>query len=78
MLCSSAFTEWSTTDPAPLRFDECVGFRIPLMLGGEDVLEDWERCSMEVYWSLCIQIAEQVKDLEPGTPINAVRLFDDE
>lgn len=78
VLYSSAFAEWSATDTTPLRFDECVGFRIPLMLSGEDAVENRERCNMEVYWSFCIQIAEQVKDLEPGTPINAVKLRGEE
>ena len=40
-------------------------------------MENRERCNMEVYWSFCSQIYEQIKDLEPGTPITSVRLDED-
>lgn len=76
-LSSFVFGQWSATQSAPLRFDECVAYRIPLMLSGEEVLENRQRCNMEVYWSFCTQIHEQIKDLEPGTPITSVHLFED-
>lgn len=76
-LSSFVFGEWSATQSTPLRFDECVAYRIPLVLSGEEVLENRERFNMEVYWSFCTQIHEQIKDLEPGTPISSVHLVED-
>lgn len=59
-------------DAEPLRLTECVGFRIPLFLGGTDDVSNLERTDMEVYWSLSGQMRQQTEATPDGTRIDAV------
>ncbi|MBF4766630.1 DUF1851 domain-containing protein [Nocardioides agariphilus] len=60
-LASAFFADWSrsNTDQLPLRRDECVGYRIPLFLGGDDTLVNLEVSDIDVYWTLCGQLRGQ-------------------
>jgi hypothetical protein len=67
------FDAWSaTSDALPLRRDQCVGYRVPLFLGGEDVVDNLEISDVEVYWSICGQLRGGALKLPPGTSINEV------
>jgi hypothetical protein len=70
-LASEFFYSWSApnTDALPLRRDQCVGYRIPLFLGGQDEEQNLEITDLEVYWSLTGQLRVSTLDLPPGTPI---------
>ena len=50
---------WSGDD-VPLGLDECVGYRVPLFLGGLDEVDNLERTDAEVYWSLTGQMRQQI------------------
>jgi hypothetical protein len=69
------FEEWSAANSAslPLQRDQCVGYRVPLFLGGQDLLENLELGDLEVYWSLCGQLRLRTRSLPPGTSINTIR-----
>lgn len=73
-LASEFFYSWSApnTDALPLRRDQCVGYRIPLFLGGQDEEQNLEITDLEVYWSLTGQLRVSTLDLPPGTPIQGV------
>lgn len=49
-LASSFFLEWKKDNCDELLHDECVGYKIPLFLGGNDNLKNLEKIDMEVYW----------------------------
>lgn len=70
----AGFRDWLALDPQPLQPTECVGYRIPLALGGEDDPSNFERCDMDVYWDICGQIRAQISDVEPDTPVSGVKL----
>lgn len=55
-----------------LQFDECVSYKTPPMLGGENIPENRELTDMEVHWGLFGQIFHQVKDKQDGTQITEV------
>lgn len=38
--------------PAPVNFDECVGYKIPLFLGGDDHIGNLQSTDLDVYWTL--------------------------
>jgi Domain of unknown function (DUF1851) len=59
-------------DADPLRAAECIGYRIPLFLGGADDPSNLERTDMAVYWSLVAQLIHQAAT-DPSTPILGVR-----
>jgi hypothetical protein len=73
-LASGFFQAWSAADrqAMPLRRDQCVGYRVPLFLGGQDVVENLELSDVEVYWSICGQLRIGALRLPPGTSINEV------
>jgi hypothetical protein len=46
----------------------------PLVLGGEDSVDNVEATDLAVHLSLHGQIHEQVKDLPPGTPVSEIKI----
>ena len=62
-LASDFFASWTSGHPEtiPLAFDQCVGYRIPLFLGGRDDLDNLEVTDLSVYLSLSAQLWGQVR-----------------
>lgn len=60
-LASDFFAAWSgsNSDALPLLRNQCVGYRVPLFLGGKDTTENLEVSDMDVYWTLCGQLRGQ-------------------
>jgi hypothetical protein len=56
------YREWRTRsgDELPLALDECVGYRVPLFLGGKDEVDNLERTDADVYWTLTGQMRQQI------------------
>lgn len=73
-LAAGFFDTWSAANSGalPLRRDQRVGYRVPIFLGGQDVVENLELSDLEVYWSICGQLRRGVRSLPPGTSINEV------
>jgi len=69
-LGSSFFEKWLLASGPTPNYDQCVGYRRPLFLGGEDDTGNLELSDIEVYWTLSGQILRQVRGLPPGTPVN--------
>ena len=61
-LAEPFYREWRawSGDDVPLGLDECVGYRVPLFLGGKDEVDNLERTDAEVYWSLTGQMRQQI------------------
>lgn len=55
-LLFSLFKEWREIDNTPLLYKECVGYKIPLFLNGNDELENLETIDMDVYWGIQSQL----------------------
>ena len=70
------FEDWSMLNESelPLSHDQCVGYKVPLFLGGRDEVHNLEVTDMAVYWSLSAQIGAQVAQAPPGTPVRGVRI----
>jgi len=75
-LASESFHAWVVAHGGlvPLHRGQCVGYRIPLFLGGQDVIANFELADIEIYWSLCAQLLRQTQPLPPGTSISDVSL----
>lgn len=50
-LASEYFEQWKTIGDPP-RYGRCIGYKVPLFLGGKDALENLEDSDMEVYWHI--------------------------
>jgi hypothetical protein len=73
-LASDLFEQWVVGSPRVPAAGECVGFKVPLFLGGDGVVENLEVTDEEVYWSIFGQLKAKTKDLPPGTGIAGVRI----
>ena len=55
-LATDFFEQWHSTHPDPIGFDQCVGYTIPLFLGGADDMSNLELTDLDVYWTLTGQL----------------------
>ncbi|MDX8514937.1 T6SS immunity protein Tdi1 domain-containing protein [Mesorhizobium captivum] len=62
--------DWLPSGGAQPAYDQCVGYKKPLFLGGEDDISNMEITDLEVYWHIMGQVIAKVKGLPPGTSVN--------
>jgi hypothetical protein len=75
-LAAGFFAEWATANPAlvPVKLAECVGYRVPLFLGGNDDIVNLEVIDLNVYWTVCGQLRLGTRQMPAGTSIRAVSI----
>jgi hypothetical protein len=75
-LAVTFYQDWKKANPEfrGLRFDQAIGYRVPLFLGGEDEVTNLEVTDRETYFEICTQLAQGVRDMPPGTTIESIRL----
>jgi hypothetical protein len=63
--------EWSKLHPdtVPLPTDKCVGYELPLLVGGPDNLDNMEVSDWEVYWTVVGRLKLRTAGLPDGTPV---------
>jgi hypothetical protein len=73
-LATGFFSAWADGHAAdlPLAVDRCVGYRVPLFLGGGDVVGNLEVIDVGVYWAICGQLRRGTVNLLPGTSIKDI------
>jgi hypothetical protein len=61
-LASGFFGAWSEANPdaLPLLRSQCVGYKVPLFLGGNDTVDNLEVSDLDVYWTIFGQLRGQV------------------
>ncbi len=59
-LAKAFFDEWTKYSNKEIVYGRCVGYKVPLFLGGEDSINNLEDSDMEVYWSVITQIKNKV------------------
>lgn len=55
-LGSTFFEQWLLAHPEPIQFHQCVGYDVPLFLGGADELRNLNVTDLDVYWTLTGQL----------------------
>lgn len=68
-LAISFHEKWLNAGGAVPRYDQCIGYKIPLFLGGKDEVENLETSDIDVYWHLIGQLVRKTKGLPEGTPV---------
>ena len=59
---SNYFNQWlKKNNNKIIKYGECVGFKVPLSLGGKDELDNLEEIDMDVYWTITLDINNAVK-----------------
>ena len=69
-LASDFFSEWKNKKSVTLSHEECIGYKVPLFLGGDDALENMELSNIDVYWEVMINVIEKVRDFPEGTKVS--------
>lgn len=75
-LMMNFYRTWLGKNNRPPWVDQCVGYKKPLFLGGEDEVANLQTNNLEVYWSVTAQQIDKVRDLPPGTKIGKVSIED--
>jgi hypothetical protein len=72
----SFFHQWLAVGGQAPMYGQCVGYKKPLFLGGEDEVTNLELVDFAIYWVLAAQILEQVRGLPVGTRIGSISIGD--
>ncbi|MDE2595236.1 MAG: DUF1851 domain-containing protein [Sphingomonadales bacterium] len=65
-LASEFHQRWLKNGGSAPRYEQCVGYRKPLFLGGADELSNLVMSDIDVYWHLMGQLIQKAKGLIPG------------
>ncbi len=57
----SFYSAWRNAGGGIPKYDQCVGYKVPLFLGGIDGVDNLELSDIDVYWSLTGQILSQIE-----------------
>jgi hypothetical protein len=57
-----------------IGYNECLGYKVPLFLGGKDDIENYELQDIEVYWHIENQLYNKVKHMPEGTKIRNIKI----
>ncbi|TIP08058.1 DUF1851 domain-containing protein [Mesorhizobium sp.] len=69
-LAANLYTNWRSAGGAEPTYTQCIGYKVPLFLNGQDDAANQELSDLEVYWHIMGQLIAKVKGLPPGTPVN--------
>lgn len=71
------FEEWrNKNDSIDLAFKDCVGYKTPLFLGGEDIIANYEIIDLDVHWEISYQLYNKTRNLPEGSIIKNVTIED--
>jgi hypothetical protein len=70
------YLEWREANPdaGPVGFDQCIGYLVPLFLGGVDEISNLALTDREVYFEICVQLSNGAAKLPTGATIDALRI----
>ena len=73
-LSVSFWHQWRSINPDDIAYTDCVGYKVPLFLGGSDTLPNLELIDLDVYVGICSQLRHKTRTLAPGQSINSVSI----
>ena len=68
-LAISFFQEWLGSGGQRPSSAQCIGYKKPLFLGGNDTVENLELSDIDVYWHLMGHLIRRATELPEGTPV---------
>jgi hypothetical protein len=66
------FRDWRASGGQEPKFYECIGYKTPLFLGGNDDESNLELTDIDVYWSITGQLIVATRDLPDGASISSL------
>lgn len=73
-LSAPFWNQWRMGNPGDLAFTNCVGYKVPLFLGGADVVANLEVIDLSVYVEMCGQLRGKARTLPPGQSIRNIAI----
>jgi hypothetical protein len=73
-LAAAFYDSWKQLDPPEINHEDCIGYRVPLFLGGDDTVENLERTNMSVYLEISAQLRARTRTLKDGQTIGDIRI----
>ena len=73
-LALSFFEEWKTLNPQKISYDQCIGYKVPLFLGGSDTVDNLEAIDLSVYVEICGQLRNKVQTLQNGQTLRNITI----
>jgi len=68
------FEEWFGKNNKEIKPHKCIGYKIPLFLGGTDTIDNLELIDIDVYLHLCGQLRQKAIALPDGTIIHNITI----
>lgn len=68
------WNRWRENNQKPVAYSECVGYKVPLFLGGADALSNLEIIDLSVYVHVCGQLRTKTLLLLPGQTIGRISM----
>ncbi len=73
-LAAGFYADWLRSGGRTPRAHECIGYRVPLFLGGADSIENLEAIDTDVYWTILAQLRHGTRSISHGQTIGEVRI----
>lgn len=73
-LSANFFDEWYSQTNVTIKHSQCVGYKVPLFLGGGDIVDNLELIDMDVYINICGQLRNMTKKLPNGMTIKDITM----
>lgn len=68
-LADNFYRQWLTAGGAQPAYNQCVGYKRPLFLGGSDTVENLELVDIDVYWTISAQLIAKLRGAPQGTSL---------
>ena len=62
-LAASFYHQWIDGGGVPPNARQCIGYKIPLFLGGADAVDNLEVSDLDVYWTISAQLIQKTRGL---------------
>jgi hypothetical protein len=57
-----------------IAYNQCLGYKIPLFLGGRDEIDNYNLQDIEVYWHIESELYKKAKYLPEGTAVKNIKI----
>lgn len=58
---TSFYIKWLCKKKIPVIYGRCIGYKVPLFVGGKDVIRNLEDSDLEVYWYILSELKERIE-----------------
>lgn len=59
-LAATFYNKWLRKKRKAVSYGRCIGYKVPLFLGGQDVIKNLEESDLEVYWYVVTEVKKRI------------------